>query len=334
MNNIVLGIESSCDETAASICENGKIINNVIATQSVHTKYGGVVPELASREHMKNIVPVVNEALSNANRSVNDVGAIAVAQGPGLLGALLVGYSFAKSMSFALDIPLINVHHMRAHISAHFITNPVPKFPFLCLTVSGGHTQIVKVSSHTEMEVLGQTLDDAVGEAFDKGAKLLDLPYPGGPLIDQYAKAGDKHAFSFSKSNIPGLNYSFSGIKTSLLYFLREKITGNKNFIKENLSDICASYQSILIEMLMDKLVLASKEYNINTIAIAGGVAANSYLRSQLLHLAEDLDWNVFIPDFEYCTDNAAMIATAGYYQFLSGIQGNLSDQPQPRMAF
>ena len=334
IKDVVLGIESSCDETSASVCLNGKVINNIIATQSIHEQYGGVVPELASREHQKNIIPVVKTACEEAGITLDEISAVACTQGPGLLGALLVGYTFAKSLAFALDIPIINVHHMKAHILAHFIEDPMPQFPFLCLTISGGHTQIVRVNSHTDMTIIGQTIDDAVGEAFDKGAKLLGLPYPGGPLIDKHASKGNPKKYSFTESRIDGLDYSFSGIKTSLLYFLREEIKKNDQFIQENLSDICASYQFRLIEMLTKKLIKAAKQEQINRIAIAGGVSANKGLRTRLQQLAQNYQWELFIPDFQYCTDNAGMIAIAGYHQYKAEQFGNYSDAPMPRMPF
>jgi N6-L-threonylcarbamoyladenine synthase len=334
MKDVVLGIESSCDETSASICLNGKVINNIIATQSIHEQYGGVVPELASREHQKNIVPVVEKACLDAGISLKDISAIACTQGPGLLGALLVGYTFGKSLSFALDIPFINVHHMKAHILAHFIEDPQPQFPFLCLTISGGHTQIVRVDGYTQMTVIGQTIDDAVGEAFDKGAKLLGLPYPGGPMIDQLASSGDPHKYQFTESNIKDLDFSFSGIKTSLLYFLRDQLKTDENFIEKNRNDLCASYQHRLIQMLTKKLIKAAKEQNINRIAIAGGVSANQGLRNELAKLSEKHNWEIFIPDFQYCTDNAGMISMAGYLMYKAKEFGNLSDVPMPRMPF
>ncbi|MCP4460534.1 MAG: tRNA (adenosine(37)-N6)-threonylcarbamoyltransferase complex transferase subunit TsaD [Cytophagales bacterium] len=330
---IILGIESSCDETSAAICCEGKIINNVIATQTVHKRYGGVVPELASRAHQQNIVPVVSQALDNANVSINEITGISYTQGPGLLGALLVGSSFAKSVAFAMNVPLVPVHHLHAHILAHFIENPVPKFPFLCLTVSGGHTQIVKVSSYLEMEIMGQTKDDAVGEAFDKCAKMLGLPYPGGPMIDKLAKYGNSEAFTFSETDMPNLDYSFSGIKTSVLYFLRDQVKDNKDFISENLNDLCASIQKTLVKMLMNKFLVASKELGIDQLAIAGGVAANSELRNVLLNEINN-GCEVYIPKFEYCTDNAAMIAMAGHLAFEAGFTGELHDSPKPRMPF
>ena len=334
MKTIILGIESSCDETSASICIDGKVMNNIIATQSIHEEYGGVVPELASRAHQKNIILVVESALRGAEVKFSDLSAIAVTQGPGLLGALMVGYSYAKSLAFALDIPIINVNHMKAHILAHFIETPTPIFPFICLTVSGGHTQIVKVNSAIDMVVLGSTIDDAVGEAFDKGAKLLGFPYPGGPKIDKYAASGNPQKFSFSESQIKGLDFSFSGIKTSLLYFLRDHLKNNPDFILENLADICASYQKHLISMLMKKLVLAAEETSIRQIAIAGGVAANKELRTQLKQLSQKHQWMSYIPEFEYCTDNAAMVAISGHLYFQNKSFGQLTDAPQPRMSF
>jgi N6-L-threonylcarbamoyladenine synthase len=334
MKTIILGLESSCDETSASICIDGKVMNNIIATQSIHEEYGGVVPELASRAHQKNIILVVESALRGAEVKFSDLSAIAVTQGPGLLGALMVGYSYAKSLAFALDIPIINVNHMKAHILAHFIETPTPIFPFICLTVSGGHTQIVKVNSAIDMVVLGSTIDDAVGEAFDKGAKLLGFPYPGGPKIDKYAASGNPQKFSFSESQIKGLDFSFSGIKTSLLYFLRDHLKNNPDFILENLADICASYQKHLVSMLMKKLVLAAEETSIRQISIAGGVAANKELRTQLKQLGQKHQWMSFIPEFEYCTDNAAMVAIAGHLYFQNKSFGHLTDAPQPRMSF
>ncbi len=328
----VLGIESSCDETSASICREGKIINNVIATQAVHKSYGGVVPELASRAHQQNIIPVVEQALNEANLHRSDLDAIAYTRGPGLLGALLVGSSMARSMAMALNIPVIPVHHMHAHVLAHFIEEPTPTFPFLCLTVSGGHTQIVKVSDYDQMEILGQTIDDAVGEAFDKCAKMLGLDYPGGPMVDKLAKDGDPQKFTFAKSDVPGLDYSFSGIKTSVLYFLRKQIATNPDFITENLNDLCASIQSTLIEMLMEPFLKAAKKEGINQLAIAGGVAANSGLRQALNDLNDDSE--IFIPNFEYCTDNAAMIAMSGYLMAQKKKFGALHESPLPRMSF
>ncbi len=318
MKNInILAIESSCDETSAAVIANGKILNNIVATQSVHEKYGGVVPELASRAHQQHLIPVVHEALNSSGISREELSAVAFTRGPGLMGALMVGVSFAKSFAFALDIPLIEVNHMQAHILAHFIDEPKPNFPFICLTVSGGHTQLVLVKDHLDMEVIGETLDDAVGEAFDKTAKLLGLPYPGGPMVDQYAKEGDPVAFKFPLSEMPALNYSFSGIKTAVLYFLRDKLKEDDQFIDKNLNDICASVQHTLIKMLVQKLKKAAKHYKVKEIAIAGGVSANSGLRATLEEMEKELKWKVYIPKFEYCTDNAAMIAMAAHYKYL-----------------
>ncbi len=314
----ILGIESSCDETSVAVCVNGEIRSNIIATQAVHQHYGGVVPELASRAHQQNIVPAVQEALSTAKISKNELSAIAFTRGPGLLGSLLVGTSFAKGFALAKNLPLIEVNHMQAHILAHFIDNPKPSFPFLCLTVSGGHTQIVLVKNYFDMEVLGSTIDDAAGEAFDKTAKILGLPYPGGPLVDKYAQAGNPHAFTFPEPQIPDLNFSFSGLKTSILYFINKGVQQNPNFIQEHLEDICASVQNRIITILLAKLTKAAKLNGISQVAIAGGVSANSGLRKALQELAEQQNWEVFIPKFEYCTDNAAMIAIAGYYKFLA----------------
>ncbi len=331
---IILGIESSCDETSASVCINGKVINNDIATQDIHEQYGGVVPELASREHQRNIVPIVSHVLENAQISLENLDGIAYTRGPGLLGALLVGSSFAKSMAQALNIPTIPVHHMKAHVLAHFIDDPKPQFPFICLTVSGGHTQLLLVKSATEMVILGQTKDDAVGEAFDKSAKLLGLPYPGGPMIDKLASKGDRNKFQFAKSDVPALDYSFSGIKTSILYFLRKEVKKNENFVEENLNDLAASIQFTLIEMLMFKLKLAAKQEGINQIAIAGGVSANLGLRKRLTEEANKSDWEIFIPDFQYCTDNAGMIAISGHFLYENQQFGLLTDSPLPRMPF
>ncbi len=333
MHPIILAIESSCDETSAAIVSNGKVLNNVIASQNVHQKYGGVVPELASRAHQQNIVHVVNEAISTAGIGASQLDAIAFTKGPGLMGSLLVGVSFAKGMALALSIPLIEVNHMEAHILAHFIDDPKPPFPFLCLTVSGGHTQIVLVEDYLIMNVIGETQDDAAGEAFDKAAKLMGLPYPGGPLIDQYSKAGNAFAFKFSETVMPGLDFSFSGIKTSFLYFLRKEKENDPQFIEKNLNDICASLQRQLIKMLFDKLEKASRETGIKTIAIAGGVSANSGLRQELTLRVKSLGWEVFIPEFEYCTDNAAMIAMAAHYKFLRKMFSDLSVAPIPNLS-
>lgn len=331
---VILGIESSCDETSASICINGKVINNEIASQAIHEQYGGVVPELASREHQRNIVPVVDHVLTHAGINAKDLDGIAYTRGPGLLGALLIGASFAKSMAASLAIPLIPVHHMKAHVLAHFIDDPKPNYPFICLTVSGGHTQLLRVNSATDMVILGQTQDDAVGEAFDKAAKLLGLPYPGGPMIDKLSKEGNPNTFAFSESEMPDLDYSFSGIKTSILYFLRKEIQRNETFIEENIHDLAASIQQTLISMLMNKLIKAAKQEGINQIAIAGGVSANSGLRQRLEQEAKERGWEVFIPDFQYCTDNAGMIAISGHLLYEHGEFGRLTDSPLPRMPF
>ncbi|WP_031530495.1 tRNA (adenosine(37)-N6)-threonylcarbamoyltransferase complex transferase subunit TsaD [Dyadobacter crusticola] len=330
----ILAIESSCDETSAAVITNGEIRSNVVATQLIHTQYGGVVPELASRAHQQHILPVVDKALNDAKVTKKDLDAIAFTRGPGLLGALLVGTSFAKSMALGLGIPLIEVNHMQAHVLAHFIDDPKPAFPFLCLTVSGGHTQIVKVSSPLQMEIIGETRDDAVGEAFDKTAKLLELPYPGGPLIDKYAGSGNPDAYSFPLPEMPGLDFSFSGIKTSFMYFLQKQVRENPAFISEHLPDICASVQFTLINILLKKLKKASRETGIKEIAIAGGVSANSGLRKALMELGQTLNWNVYIPAFEYCTDNAAMIAIAAHYKFLENDFCDQTVSPLARMDF
>ncbi|WP_443937930.1 tRNA (adenosine(37)-N6)-threonylcarbamoyltransferase complex transferase subunit TsaD [Pedobacter sp. MW01-1-1] len=332
--SIILAIESSCDDTSVAICNNGKITANVIANQTIHQNYGGVIPELASRVHQQNIVPAVHQALINAGVTKEDLTAVAFTRGPGLLGSLLVGVSFAKSFALGLNIPLISVNHMHAHILAHFIDDPKPNFPFLCLTVSGGHTQIVLVRDYFDMEIVGETLDDAAGEAFDKTAKILNLPYPGGPLIDKHAQLGNPKAFKFAEPQIPALNFSFSGFKTSILYFIRNQEKENPNFIAENLNDICASVQYSIIQILMNKVKKAAKEYNIKEIAIAGGVSANSGLRNSLQQYAEELGWNVYIPAFQYCTDNAGMIAIAGYQKFLKGDFVGQEVAPMARMEF
>lgn len=315
---IILAIESSCDDTSAAVCINNKVVSNVMADQKVHQQYGGVVPELASREHTKNIVPVISEAIKKAGIQKKDISAVAFTRGPGLMGSLLVGGIFAKSFAQAMNIPLIDVHHMQAHVLAHFIDEPKPSFPFLCLTVSGGHTQIVLVKDHLNMEVIGETIDDAAGEAFDKTAKLLGLPYPGGPLIDKYAKEGNPEAFQFSIPQIEKLNFSFSGLKTNILYFIQKQTKENPKFIEENLNDICASVQATIVTILMRKLKKAAKEYNINEVAISGGVSANSGLRTALTKYGEELGWKTYIPDFQYCTDNAGMIAITAYYKYLA----------------
>jgi N6-L-threonylcarbamoyladenine synthase len=334
MGPIILAIESSCDETSASVIRNGKVLNNIIATQAVHRKYGGVVPELASRAHQQNIVATVHEAMQQSGIAKTELNAVAFTRGPGLMGALLVGVSYAKGMALALDIPLIEVNHMQAHVLAHFIDEPKPSFPFLCLTVSGGHTQIVLVNDYLDMKVIGQTQDDAVGEAFDKAAKIMGLPYPGGPLIDQYAQQGNPNAFKFPETNMPGLDFSFSGIKTAFLYFLRDERVKNQAFVEENLYDICASLQQHLVKMLLTRLKQASEQTGIKSIAIAGGVAANKGLRTQLGLVGAELGWEVFIPVFEYCTDNAAMIAMAAHYKFLKGEFCKLDVIPLARMPF
>lgn len=340
----ILAIESSCDETSASICCDGNILSNIIANQTVHEKYGGVVPELASRAHLQNIVPVVDAALKTAGRELSDLNAIAFTQAPGLIGSLLVGTQFAKSLSLSLSIPLIAVHHMQAHVLANLIGENTPAFPFLCLTVSGGHTQIVLAKSPSSLEIIGETIDDAAGEAFDKSAKLLGLPYPGGPLIDKYATNGNAGRFSFPEPQIPGLNFSFSGLKTSILYFLKNAGASNvfkesfaateeerKQFIDNNLEDICASIQGRIISILLNKLKKASKETGINTICLAGGVSANKGLRSSLTNLAQKMSWKIHIPDFQYCTDNAAMIAITGYHKYLGNDFTDLSISPSAR---
>ncbi|MCS6968781.1 MAG: tRNA (adenosine(37)-N6)-threonylcarbamoyltransferase complex transferase subunit TsaD [Cytophagales bacterium] len=331
---VILAIESSCDETAAAVLKDGKLLSNVIANQQVHVQYGGVVPELASRAHQQHIVPVVATALERAGTRIDQINAIAFTRGPGLLGSLLVGVSFAKGLALARKIPLIEVHHMQAHVLAHFIEDPKPPFPFLCLTVSGGHTQIVYVEDYLKMRIIGQTQDDAVGEAFDKAAKMLGLPYPGGPLIDKYAQEGNPYRFAFPEVAIPGLNYSFSGIKTAFLYFLQEQQQQNPNFIAENLADLCASIQYTLVDILLKKLRKAARQMKISHIAIAGGVAANSQLRKQLSQLGEQEGWQVYIPKFEYCTDNAAMIAITAYYKYLAGEFSSPQVTPLARMEF
>lgn len=317
----ILAIESSCDDTAAAVLYNDKVLSNVVANQLIHNQYGGVVPELASRAHQQNIVPVIDAALKKANITKEQLSAIAFTQGPGLMGSLLVGSSFAKSMATALSIPLIAVNHMHAHILAHFIDEEgfeKPEFPFLALTISGGHTQIVRVDGFFDMTIIGETTDDAVGEAFDKSAKILGLPYPGGPLVDKLAQLGNPKAFSFTKPKVPGLDFSFSGLKTAILYFIQKNQKENSNFIEENKSDICASIQHTIITILMDKLKQAVKETGINQVAIGGGVSANSGIRSTLKEAEQKYGWKTFIPKFEYTTDNAAMIGIVGYQKYLS----------------
>jgi N6-L-threonylcarbamoyladenine synthase len=330
----ILAIESSCDETSASVLVDGKILSNYIANQTIHEQYGGVVPELASRAHQENIVPVVDYALKQAGARKEELDAIAFTQAPGLIGALLVGSCFAKSLALALNKPLIAVHHMQAHVLANFIEDPIPSFPFLCLTVSGGHTQIVRVDSPLQMKVIGETLDDAAGEAFDKSAKLLGLPYPGGPLIDKYAKQGDPEKFKFPEPQIPELDFSFSGLKTSILYFLQEKQKLDPDFVQLHMADICASIQHRIVSILMNKLKKASKETGIKHIGIAGGVSANSGLRTALQSYGEKYGWHTYIPKFEYCTDNAAMIAITAYYKYQAKEFVGLDAVPGARAAF
>ncbi len=332
----ILSIESSCDDTSAAVSLNTQILSNVISTQKIHEKYGGVVPELASRAHMQNIVPVVHEALNRAGVTLDKIDAVAFTRGPGLLGSLLVGTSFAKSLSLALAKPLIEVHHMKAHILAHFIDNEnidKPEFPFLCLTVSGGHTQIVKVNSYYDFEIVGSTIDDAAGEAFDKCAKIMGLPYPGGPLIDKNAKLGDENRFQFNKPKVNGLDFSFSGLKTSFLYFVQKEKNKNDLFVDENLADLCASLQKTILDMLFHNLELASIKYGITTVAIAGGVSANSGLRNRLRVYEKQKGWKVFIPDFQFCTDNAGMIAVTGYFNYLNKLFVDQSVQASARIS-
>lgn len=327
----ILAIESSCDETSASVCMDGKILSNFIANQKVHEQYGGVVPELASRAHMQNIVPVIDTALKTANCTMEEVDAIAFTQAPGLIGSLLVGAQFAKSLALALDKPLIAVHHMQAHVLANLIDEPRPSFPFLCLTVSGGHTQIVLAKSPLELEVIGNTIDDAAGEAFDKSAKLLGLPYPGGPLVDKYAKEGNPAAFKFAEPQIPGLDFSFSGLKTSVLYFLQKEKRENPAFIEKNLADLCASVQFTIINILMKKVKKAVQQTGITSVCIAGGVSANSGLRNALTEAGVKHGWKTFIPAFQYCTDNAGMIAITAYHKYLAGQFAGLDESPAAR---
>lgn len=328
---LILAIESSCDDTAASLIRNGIILTNKVATQGIHEQYGGVVPELAGRAHQQNIVPVVDIALNNAGVKLQELSAIAFTKGPGLMGSLMVGCSFAKSLAQSLQIPLIGINHMEAHVLAHFIENPKPSFPFLCLTVSGGHTQIVKMTDYFTSEIIGKTIDDAAGEAFDKAAKLLQLPYPGGPLIDKFAVLGNPESFSFPQPNIPNLDYSFSGLKTSILYFLQKKMKENPQFINEELNNLCASIQHTFIKHLMKKLIAASIQTGIKEISLAGGVSANTGLRFALENEGKNRGWNTYIPAFEYCTDNAAMIAMAAYLKFLNGDFESLNTAPFAR---
>lgn len=333
----ILAIESSCDETSCAIIRDGRILSNIIAGQAVHEQYGGVVPELASRAHMQNIVPVVDAAIKSAGISLKELSAIAFTQAPGLIGSLLVGSQFAKSLAMSLGIPLLAVHHMQAHVLANLIPaaseedTPLPSFPFICLTVSGGHTQIVVAHSPLKLEVIGETRDDAAGEAFDKSAKLLGLPYPGGPLIDKYAREGNPTRFAFPEPQIPGLNFSFSGLKTSILYFLQDQKARDPDFVTNNLPDICASIQGRIISILLNKVKKAARETGIKELCIAGGVSANSGLRKAFRDTGEKLGWRTFIPAFEYCTDNAAMIAITGYYRYLAGDFASLSDSASAR---
>ncbi|QQS50694.1 MAG: tRNA (adenosine(37)-N6)-threonylcarbamoyltransferase complex transferase subunit TsaD [Bacteroidota bacterium] len=336
MDTIILGIESSCDDTSASVICNGFVASNRVANQDVHKKYGGVVPELASRAHQKNIIPVVDVALKEAGILPSDVSAVAYTRGPGLLGSLLVGTSFAKGFAIANNIPLIEVNHLHAHILSLFLQQKdenlsIPPFPFLCLLVSGGHTQILVIRDYLQSEIIGQSIDDAAGEAFDKCAKIMGLPYPGGPLIDKLSKEGNSSAFAFNKPNLPGLNYSFSGLKTSFLYFLRDRLKADADFIEKHKADLCASLQRTIIEILLDKVQLASEQTGIRHIAIAGGVSANSGLRHSLIGTGKKQDWKVYIPEFKYSTDNAAMIAITGYYKYLGKEFGTLAATPFAR---
>jgi len=339
LNTYILAIESSCDDTSCAVLLNDFVLSNVTANQAIHAQYGGVVPELASRDHQKNIVPVVAAALQKAGILIEDLNAIAITRGPGLMGSLLVGLSFAKSLAYALNVPLIEVNHMEGHILAHFINDEntkmliKPSFPFLCLTVSGGHTQLIKVIDYLKFEVVGETIDDAVGEAFDKAAKVMGLNYPGGPLIDKFARDGNPSKFSFAESKVPGYNFSFSGIKTSFLYFIQNNLQKNPQFVSENLNDICASYQRHLIAVLLKNVKAFIKESDIKQLAIAGGVSANSELRKQVLALEQELNIKTFIPPFEYCTDNAAMIGITAYYKFQKNIFSDLNITPLTGMA-
>lgn len=330
----ILAIESSCDETSASVCRDGIIMSNIVASQSVHEQYGGVVPELASRAHMQNIIPVVDTALKEAGLTPRDLHAIAYTSAPGLIGALLVGSGFARAMALALNIPLISVHHMQAHVLANLIPDDRPAFPFLCLTVSGGHTQIVRCDGPLEMTVLGETIDDAAGEAFDKSAKLLGLPYPGGPLIDKHASEGDPQRFVFPEPQVPGLNFSFSGVKTSILYFLQEQKAKDPDFVDKNLPDICAGIQHTITSILLRKLKKASLETGIREICLAGGVAANKGLRQALVDMGRKLNWKTHVPQLQYCTDNAAMIAITGHHKYLAGAFSDLSESASARAAW
>jgi N6-L-threonylcarbamoyladenine synthase len=334
-NTYILGIESSCDDTSAAVICNGRVLSNIVANQEIHAKYGGVVPELASRAHQQHIVPVVQQAIEQAGITKEDLHAISFTRGPGLMGSLLVGTSFAKSLALGLDIPLIDVNHMQAHILAHFIieeNTKIPPFPFVCLTISGGHTQIVKVTDYFTFEVLGETIDDAVGEAFDKSAKILGLPYPGGPLVDKYAQLGNHKKFSFTKPKVGDLDFSFSGLKTGILYFIQRNLKENPKFIKENLHDICASIQHTIVEILMEKLKNTVKKTDIKHVAIAGGVSANSEIRKRLQLANKHWGWSTYIPKFEYTTDNAAMIAITGYLKYKSKLYADISVKAQARL--
>lgn len=337
--NVILGIESSCDDTSAAIVCDGLLLSNVTATQYVHEKYGGVVPEIASRAHEQNIIPVVHEAIAVSGLDKSEISAIAFTRGPGLMGSLLVGTSFAKGLSLSLGVPLIDVNHLQGHILAHFIDepnekNPHPQFPFLCLLVSGGNSQIVLIKAYNEMEIIGQTIDDAAGEAIDKCAKVMGLGYPGGPVIDKLARQGNPKAFTFSKPNIAGYNYSFSGLKTSFLYTLRDLVKNNSNFIEENKTDLAASIEYSVVDILMNKLKKAAKDLGIKEIAIAGGVSANNGLREACREAALKYNWNLYIPKFSYTTDNAAMIAMAGYYKFLDNVFCDISLPPYSKVIF
>ena len=334
-NTYILGIESSCDDTSAAVICNGRVLSNIVANQEIHAKYGGVVPELASRAHQQHIVPVVQQAIEQAGITKEELHAISFTRGPGLMGSLLVGTSFAKSLALGLDIPLIDVNHMQAHILAHFIieeNTEIPPFPFVCLTISGGHTQIVKVTDYFTFEVLGETIDDAVGEAFDKSAKILGLPYPGGPLVDKYAQLGNPKKFSFTKPKVGDLDFSFSGLKTGILYFIQRNLKENPKFIKENLHDICASIQHTIVEILMEKLKNTVKKTDIKHVAIAGGVSANSEIRKRLQLANKHWGWSTYIPKFEYTTDNAAMIAITGYLKYKSKLYADISVKAQARL--
>ena len=333
MSTYILAIESSCDDTSAAILQDTQLLSNVINNQHVHAQYGGVVPELASRAHQQNIIPVVHAALTQANLKKEQLSAVAFTRGPGLLGSLLVGVSFAKSFAYALNIPLIEVDHLQAHILSHFIDRglPFPKFPFLCLCVSGGHTQIVKMNDYFDMQLIGNTIDDAAGEAFDKAAKILNLPYPGGPVVDKLAKEGNANAFSFSQAHIAGYDYSFSGLKTSFLYFLRDRLKENPNFMEENKNDLCASIQKAIVNSLTTKLIKAAKDFGIKEIAIAGGVSANSELQRVMKELAEKHGWNIYIPSLQLSTDNAAMIGIAGYLKYINRQFSDIAAVPYTR---